>query len=87
MDTKNILNYIDDTKKEKVDKNEEIIEYKKDKYFPVLKEIKNYLKEYQLNKINYKEIDKEKLEKKIIDIKNIKDNKKKMIENIEIMYK
>ena len=92
LDTKNILNYIDETKREKVDKNEEIIEYKKDKYFPILKEIKNYLKEYQLNKINYKEIDKEKLEKKIIDIenkllKNIKDNKKKMIENIEIMYK
>ena len=92
LDTKNIIKYINDNKNEKASKNEEISEFKKNKYFPVFKEVRNYLKEYELNKIKYKESDKEKIEKEIIDIenkllKNINDNKKKIIENIEVIYK
>jgi hypothetical protein len=92
LDTKNIIKYINDTKNEKASKNEEISEHKKNKYFPVFKDVRNYLKEYELNKIKYKESDKEKIEKEIINIenkllKNINDNKKKIIENIEIIYK
>ena len=87
LDTKNIIKYINDMKNGKVSKNEEISEYKKNKYFPVFKEVKNYLKEYELNKIKYKESDKEKIEKQIIDIenkllKNINDNKKKLLNTL-----
>ena len=83
LDTKNILNYINDMKKEKAYKIEKLLEYKKNKYFPAFKDIKNYLKEYELNKIKYKESDKEAIEKQIIEIenkllKNVNDNKKKI---------
>lgn len=92
LDTKNILNYINDTKKDKVDKSEEIIEYKKNKYFPEFKDVKEYLKEYETIKLKNNDKDKEKIEKKMIEIenkllKNFKENKRKLIENIEFFYK
>ena len=87
LDTKNILKYINDIKKEKADKNVKIKEYRKDKYFPVLKEVKEYLKQIENEKMKNREIDKDKAEKKMIDIehkilKGIHDNKRKIYEDI-----
>lgn len=87
LDTKNILKYINDIKREKADKNVKIKEYRKDKYFPVLKEVKEYLKQIENEKMKNREIDKDKVEKKMIDIehkilKGIHDNKRKIYEDI-----
>ena len=92
LDTKNIIKYINDTQKEKAEKNEEIVEYKKDKYFPAFKDVKEYLKEYEIIKMKNNDKDKEIIEKKMIEIenkllKNYNENKRKLIENIEFFYK
>lgn len=91
LDTRNIAKYINDVKKEKVNKDEEITEYRKKKYFPFFNEIKEYMKKYEMNKNKNKDNNKEDIEIQMLDLenkllKNINDNKKKMIDNIDDLF-
>lgn len=91
LDTKNIIKYINDIKDEKFNNNKNFENNKKNKYFPAFKEIKQYLKKVEMNKLsNDDENKKEEIEKYMIDLenkllKNINENKKKLIENIDII--
>ena len=85
LDSNRIDNYIDEVKNEKVNKNEEISQERKKKFFPELSEVKDYLVQCENSKIQ--DGKKEEIEKKIIDlenrlINNIKDIKNDLIENI-----
>jgi hypothetical protein len=93
LDTKNIEKYINSIKNEKVNKNEEITELRKNKFFPFLNEVKEYMVKNGINEDKYKYEDSEKediqlhmidLENKIL--KNIKDNKKRHFEDIDNIY-
>ena len=93
LDTKNILKYINDIKEEKLNNNKEIEEYRENKYFPALKEVKQYIKKYEMNKLNNNdENKKEEIEKNMIDLenkllKNINENKNRLIEKLYIFNK
>ena len=85
LDSNKIDNYIDEVKNEKVNKNEEISQERKNKYFPELSDVKDYLVQCENNKIH--DDKEEEIEKKIIHLENsllnnIKDNKNDLIENI-----
>jgi len=82
LDTKRILKYINDIKKEKinnnVNNNENIVEIKKNKYFPAFREIKGFLTQYENINSKNKNNEEENIEKHIIDIENkLKNNEKK----------
>jgi hypothetical protein len=82
LDTKRILKYINDIKKEKinnnVNNNENIVEIKKNKYFPAFREIKGFLTQYENINCKNKNNEDENIEKHIIDIENkLKINEKK----------
>jgi hypothetical protein len=85
LDSNKIDNYIDEVKNEKVNKNEEISQERKKKYFPELNEVQDYLVQCENNKIQ--DCKKEAIEKKIIDLENsllnnIEDIKNNLIESI-----
>jgi len=85
LDSNKIDNYIDEVKNEKVNKNEEISQERKNKYFPELSEVKDYLVQCENNKIQ--DGKKEEIEKKIIYLENsllnnIKDIKNDLIETV-----
>ena len=85
LNTNKIDNYIDEVKNEKVNKNEEISQERKKKYFPELNDVKECLIQCENNEIHNDK--KEEIEKKIIYLehsllKNIKDIKDDLIENI-----
>lgn len=85
LNTNKIENYIDEVKNEKVYKNEEVSQEKKDKYFSELNEVREYL--IQCQKYKREDSKKEEIEKKMVDledrlIKNIEDIKYDLIGNI-----
>jgi len=51
LDSNKIDNYIDEVKNEKINKNEEISQERKNKYFPELSDVKDYLVQCENNKI------------------------------------
>ena len=81
LNIKNIHKYINDIKNEKNESKREESLSKMDKYFPMLKEANNYIKKFDMNKINkkfkikekskgYMELDEDdvELEENIVDI-------------------
>ena len=86
LDTKNIEKYINTIKNEKVDKEEETTEIRKNKFFPLLKEVKEYMENNGIknDKYIYNNNEKEDIQLCMVDLENkllkdMNDNKKKFL--------